>query len=567
MRTNFLGLTALLLLTSTRSNLIQYGEDAPTPIAPEATRPMGCDSLLYCEGKLLDTIQRSGIFKDSKTFVDMATVNPINEVLANFDALGDHPSNDTLLQFLHDNFHEPGFELKRVPLADFKEQVAFLDNVKNPVLQGWARILHNFWPELTRQIDLSNLCDGCQSSFLPTTHPFVVPGGRFREYYYWDSFFTMEGLRESELLGTMKHMILNFIDVVHARGFVPNGARVYYLNRSQPPMLTQMVRLYFEHTQDFDLLLAAMPALYREHEFWEKNRAVNVTGRDGKVHILNHYRVNVTEPRPEAYKEDILVADRVSLTDDDRRAQIYADLAAGAESGLDYTSRWAARKDLEEPEILATLQTHAIIPVELNSILYLNERDLTVLSYKAYLHSVKNHIFDPKNPNTILQLVQGALKYTRQAAERLEAMRAILWDPEIKKFKDYNLLTQKLVPDFSLTDFWPLWAMPDQMEESALVRHLEELRNLEAHFPGGLPATFYNTGLQWDFPNVWPPLQYMIIRGIQKSYDHLVHLYRDVKKQPLPKRIAVFKNVEVQLAQKYINNAFCAWWETGGTIP
>ncbi len=29
---------------------------------------------------------------------------------------------------------------------------------------------------------------------------------------------------------------------------MPNGGRIYYLNRSQPPMLTQMVDLYFAST-------------------------------------------------------------------------------------------------------------------------------------------------------------------------------------------------------------------------------------------------------------------------------------------------------------------------------
>ena len=35
------------------------------------------------------------------------------------------------------------------------------------------------------------------SSLIPLPEPYVVPGGRFREVYYWDSYFTMLGLIES----------------------------------------------------------------------------------------------------------------------------------------------------------------------------------------------------------------------------------------------------------------------------------------------------------------------------------------------------------------------------------
>ena len=48
------------------------------------------------------------------------------------------------------------------------------------------------WPALTRSADSLDRT----SSLIPLPSAYVVPGGRFREVYYWDSYFTMLGLIE-----------------------------------------------------------------------------------------------------------------------------------------------------------------------------------------------------------------------------------------------------------------------------------------------------------------------------------------------------------------------------------
>ena len=48
------------------------------------------------------------------------------------------------------------------------------------------------------------------SSLLPLPHRYVVPGGRFREVYYWDSYFTMLGLEESGRHDLVADMARNF---------------------------------------------------------------------------------------------------------------------------------------------------------------------------------------------------------------------------------------------------------------------------------------------------------------------------------------------------------------------
>jgi len=69
----------------------------------------------------------------------------------------------------------------------------------------------------------------------------VIPGGRFRESYYWDSYWIVLGLLACDMKETARGLVQNLLDDVANFGFVPNGGRIYYLNRSQPPLLSEMV--------------------------------------------------------------------------------------------------------------------------------------------------------------------------------------------------------------------------------------------------------------------------------------------------------------------------------------
>ena len=73
------------------------------------------------------------------------------------------------------------------------------------------------------------------SSLLPLPYRYVVPGGRFREIYYWDSYFTMLGLEQSGRHDLAVDMVRNFAFLIDRYGHIPNGNRTYYLSRSQPP--------------------------------------------------------------------------------------------------------------------------------------------------------------------------------------------------------------------------------------------------------------------------------------------------------------------------------------------
>src|SRR5690606_33406820 len=97
---------------------------------------------------------------------------------------------------------------------------------------------------------------------------YVVPGGKFNEMYGWDSYFIELGLIESNRLELAKNMVDNVIYEVHHYGTILNGNRTYYLQRSQPPLLTQMILAYYEKTQDNEWLKTTLPAIDKLYRYW-----------------------------------------------------------------------------------------------------------------------------------------------------------------------------------------------------------------------------------------------------------------------------------------------------------
>lgn len=190
--------------------------------------------------------------------------------------------------FLSTYFGQAGSELAAVPTDQLQTDSAFLDKVEDIVIREFTQKVIDIWPDLTRTYIGAANCSGCVSSFIPLDRTFVVAGGRFREPYYWDSFWILQGLLRTggSFTEISKNIIENFLDLVDQFGFVPNGARLYYLNRSQPPLLAQMVRTYVEYTNDTSILERALPLLIKEHNFWVQNRTVKITS-GGDTYSLN----------------------------------------------------------------------------------------------------------------------------------------------------------------------------------------------------------------------------------------------------------------------------------------
>ncbi|CAO3591104.1 unnamed protein product [Absidia cylindrospora] len=308
----------------------------------DSFQPRFCNSPIYCEGPLLKTVQLAKLFPDSKTFVDMPTKKPVDQVLEAFNSLGKNPDKTSIQSFVNNNFAKEGTEME--PYNITTSPLQWLKKIKDLKYRGWIDNLHHAWSQLTFKFNTSSLCEGCVSSTLPVKRPFVVPGGRFREFYYWDSYFVIEGLLQSGLDSLARDMIENFLDFVDTYGFMPNGARIYYLNRSQPPFLTEMVKLYYQETKNVDFLKKALPVLEKEYNFWLKNTTVTIHQGD-KKYKLNHYNVENHSPCPESYYEDYNTVYNGTNFTTKQQLDLFSDLATGAETGWDYTSRWTKVKD------------------------------------------------------------------------------------------------------------------------------------------------------------------------------------------------------------------------------
>ncbi|TPX57749.1 alpha,alpha-trehalase [Spizellomyces sp. 'palustris'] len=511
----------------------------------------GCDSPIYCPGPLLDAVQRAKIYKDSKTFVDKPTTKPLTQVLSAFNALGPTPSASAIKIFVDQNFGPEGTETEQVVPRDWKPSPAFLSSIKDGNLREWGQIVHSYWKNLTRDFKTQTVnCTECVSSLLPAKHTFVVPGGRFREFYYWDSYFVMEGLILSEMFETSHDIIENQMDFVEKYGFVPNGARIYYLNRSQPPMLTQMVDLYITAKKNTSSLARWLPLLDKEYQFWQKNRTVTVKGQDGKDYLLNRFDVINQQPRPESWNEDLVTVEGGNITGDAAKA-LYADLATAAESGWDFSSRWENNptNNSDAQANLRRLVTRQIIPVDLNSLLYANEQSLQKL-------------------HTMAGNRDQAMLYKRESTKRRLGMWEVFWDDREGNFMDFNMTsgTRSIVQ--TPAGYWPLWsgvALEDPRGKPTdrctdLMRPFSDLDSILKRFPGGIPTTFFNTGLQWDLPNSWPPLAFMTMRALQRTITALP------SQNCTTNSVDSLKTTLQSAAQQYITSAFCSWRETGGRL-
>jgi alpha,alpha-trehalase len=507
-------------------------------------------------------------------------------VLAAFANLSRPISNNTALNdFLSEYFGEAGSELEEVPTDQLETQPDFLENVNSSIVQDFTRKVIDIWPDLTRRYVGAGTCAACVSSFIPVNRTFVVAGGRFREPYYWDSFFILEGLLRTQGSFTQiaENIVENFLDLVEKIGFVPNGARRYYENRSQPPMLTQMVRIYVEYTQNYTLLERALPILEQEYNFWVNNRTVTLE-RAGRNISLNHYAVQNTQPRPESYYEDYTTANNASYYNENgevfnatqplnetEMATLYANLASGAESGWDYSSRWIANPSDAATDTffpLRSLNTIEIIPVDLNSILYYNE--ITIAEF--YRHQGN---------------YTAARAWAHRAAERSEAMTTLLWSQEHYSYFDYNMtsssqnvytlsdntstpLSSTGAPAgkqiaFEVSQFYPFWtgAAPEsiKVDPSAMRRVYARVEELLESRAGAIAATNLQTGQQWDEPNVWPPLQYILMQGLLNTPLEV----NEEDDEQTTEDYVWTQDLALQLAQRYLDSLYCTWRVTGGS--
>lgn len=292
----------------------------------------------------------------------------------------------------------------------------------------------------------------------------------------------------------------------------------------------------------------------------------------------SRYAVLNNQPRPESYREDYITANNATYyaqsgiiypvktpLNESQIATLYSNLASGAESGWDYTSRWLrtpldAAEDIYFP--LRSLNVLETVPVELNSILYQNE--VTISQFLSLLNETSE-----------------SERWAEVASKRSDDMYDLMWNSTLYSYFDYNITSgsqniyipvdsdarpreTESVPEgyqvmFEIGQLFPFWtgAAPVALKNNPLaVKHafarVESMLNEKA---GAIPATNYKTGQQWDEPNVWPPLQHVIMEGLLKTpatFGEEDPAWQDVQ------------NLSLRLAQRYVDSTFCTWYATGG---
>lgn len=366
--------------------------------------------------------------------------------------------------------------------------------------------------------------------YLP--HPYVVPGGRFNEMYGWDSYFIILGLEADHREALAKGMVDNFLFEIEHYGAVLNANRTYYLTRSQPPLLTSMIRAVYEDPASFaDTVEGRTEAqhwLERAYTLAEKDyttwtRPEHRAGSTGLARYWGYgtgpvpemaddstYYVDVIRwlvAHPKSGGEGFLVkgpehpkaaeAARLRLTSCDVSASVvcarawaegyrlskdfYEGDRAMRESGFDPSFRFGPFSGA----------THHYAPVGLNALLYRYERDLSHLAH-------------------LLGKAREAARWDRRANLRSARMQRYLWRAQEGVFADYDFVHARPSSYAYITSLYPLWAgVATRQEARQMVEHLNLFERA-----GGLSTSNYDSGLQWDEPYGWAPTNWIAVAGL-----------------------------------------------------
>ncbi|MGZ5248311.1 MAG: alpha,alpha-trehalase TreA [Flavitalea sp.] len=467
-------------------------------------QPLSSPDKLY--GELFVDVQMKQVFSDGKTFVDCIPKRDPAVILADYKI-----QKDTV-------------DLKRFVLANFTVPGIVQSGYKSDSTKEVSLHIKELWNVLKRNADQT--VSG--SSLLPLPYSYIVPGGRFREVYYWDSYFTMLGLKQSGEAVTIDNMVKNFAYLINENGYIPNGNRTYYLSRSQPPYFSLMVELLagIKGKAEYAIYLHA---LQKEYDYWmDKSKSTKHVVKMPDGSILNRYYDQSDQPRPESYREDALTIRASGKT----KKVVARNLRSGAESGWDFSTRWFA-----DGKNLATIETTNIIPVDLNCLLYHLETGLA-RAYKENGNLMKERLFN------------------QHAERRKNAINKYLWSSSNGWYMDYHIGKKKQTSELTIAGMSPFFfsIAPENRMEPAVKLLKEKFLHV-----GGLTTTLKRSGQQWDAPNGWAPLQYIAILGLE-NYGQK-DIARDIASRWMKLNISVYRRTG-KLMEKY--NVMDEGLEAGG---
>ena len=422
---------------------------------------------------LFQRVAMAEIYPDPKTWADIICKAPPKLIIEAYEAANIN-SHEDLQDFVRAYFMiEP-------QLNEGSKIVA----ISKPI-QPLEDYIDRTWKSLARPAH-----DGSDSlSLLGLPYPYIVPGGRFGEIYYWDSYFTMLGFAGKDT-SVIENTVKNFAHMINKYGHIPNGNRTYFLSRSQPPFFHCLLSL--QHPDRPAKAYAHyISELEAEYEYWmdkahdlSECRAVNM----GNGAVLNRYYDMKSSPRDECYVLDIQTA----KTSSQPKEQIYRNIRAAAESGWDFSSRWFGLSN-----DLSSIKTTSILPIDLNSTLY--GLEIAISKGFDYLgHSEKSS------------------QYSAYAKERWALIDKFMWDGDNGLYFDYDLDNKRKSPVISAAMLYPLFfGCCSKAQAQRVAEQVEKLLLKE----GGIVATTIESGEQWDSPNGWAPLQWIAVQGLSR-YGH-----------------------------------------------
>jgi alpha,alpha-trehalase len=334
--------------------------------------------------------------------------------------------------------------------------------------------------------------------YLP--YPYVVPGGRFNEMYGWDSYFIQVGLVRDGELTLAQNMVDNFLYEIENYGRILNANRTYYLSRSQPPFLTQMILNVYRMRRDRNWLRATVPAIEKYYRFWTS--APHLTTETG----LSRYYDLGDGPAPEVLSDE---KDAEGRTHYDRVKEYYRthnvtdydvgqyyDKARDELTPLFYKGDRSMRESGFDPSNRFGPFNIDIIhynPVCLNSLLYLMETDTAEIMRE-------------------LGRVRDAGQWLERAAARRRSINRLMWDEKEGLYYDYNFQKRAVRRYPFATSFYPLWVgIADRRQAARIVSNLHLFERA-----GGLQTSTNASGNQWDAPFGWAPLQMIGVWGLRR---------------------------------------------------
>ncbi len=427
-------------------------------------------------GTLFTDVQLSKVYPDNKTFVDCIPKRNPKTILADYAKLKNNPAiSFNLKLFAEENFELPSDP----PLFNAVQQE------KNVTTH-----INNLWNHLKREA-VTDKGGWKVGSLLPLPYPYIVPGGRFREVYYWDSYFTMLGLKESGEIATIENMVNNFAHLLNVYGHIPNGNRSYYLSRSQPPFFSLMVEL-LAGIKGENVYKTYFSALKKEYAYWtDKTAATKHSVRMPDGSLLSRYYDQLSMPRQESYYEDYTLASKLSPA---RTASLCRNLRSGAESGWDFSSRWFA-----DGKNLSSIQVTDIIPVDLNSLLY---------HLESTIAKACKMTGDEK----------GRALFNTNAERRRMAIDRYCWNKQTGYYFDYNHKSRQQSSAITAAGVFPLCFInlhPESMEAKG--KSVAAILRQHLLKDGGIVTTTVQSGQQWDAPNGWAPLQWMTVWALNRT--------------------------------------------------